>query len=68
MKRMELGTGSVHKILAVLLKVGHRFGSVSFLAAGVKRQPLMNTLLLTAKRRGHSQGDGRTWLALDSGE
>ena len=38
MKRMELGTGSVHKILAVLLKVGHRFGSVSFLAAGVKRE------------------------------
>ena len=24
---MELGTGSAHEILAVLLKVGHRFGS-----------------------------------------
>ena len=30
----------------------------SFLVAGVKRQPLMNMLLLTGKRRGHSCGRG----------
>ena len=30
----------------------------SFLVAGVKRQPLMNMLVLTGKRRGHSWGRG----------